>query len=84
MLRRLARLKYRLLRVGPYVQLFNTVVLLTVAGLKWWYILALGGLMVAVWYEKNYGLPEEMDVAMKSSGEWREIKQKLNEALDKK
>jgi len=83
-LRRLAKLKYRVLRVNPYVQFFNTALLLALTGWKWWYALAVCGLLVAFWFEKKYGLPGEMDVAWKSSPEWTRFMAEWDEFKGKK
>lgn len=75
----IARVKYRALRLSHYITIFNTVVLVTGFGWKWWYILFVFGAMLAYWFEVKHGVKGEMDVAWGSSAEWRKFREEFDE-----
>lgn len=79
MLRRIARLKFRLMRVNPYVQMFNTGLLLIIAGWRWWYVLAGVGFLAAYLFEKKYGVKGEMDVTWQNSEVWTKYEERFDE-----
>lgn len=74
MLRRLAQIKFKLMRVNPYIQFFNTVVLLSLAGWQDWYLLAVAGVVAAYLFEKRHGIAGEMDMTWRNSDEWHKFK----------
>jgi len=78
MLRRLARLKFRLMRVNPYIQLFGTLLLIDIAGWRWWFPFAALGFLAAYLFEKYYGVKGEMDVTWANSEEWKTFKKEFS------
>jgi hypothetical protein len=77
-LQRLARIKYRLIRVTPYINAFQTAILIGF-GWKWWYVLLFVGGVAAYFFEKRYGLAGEMNEAWKSSAEWQQFRREWDE-----
>lgn len=77
-LNRIARIKYKALRLSTYITLFNTVVLVAGFGWKWWYILVVPCILGAYWFEGKYGISGEMSVAWNNSKEWKEFKSKFD------
>lgn len=82
-LNRIARIKYKALRLSTYITLFNTVVLITGFGWKWWYLGIVPLVILAYWFESKYGISGEVDVSWGNSSEWREFKKRFNELYDR-
>ena len=78
-LRGIARMKYRVMRLSGYITVLNTVILIFGFGWKWWYLPALCFVVVAYLFEKKHGIAGEMDVAYSQSREWQELKQKIDD-----
>jgi hypothetical protein len=74
MLRRLARLKYRMMRLSGYITILNTVILIFGFGWKWWYLPCLALVILAYLFEQRHGIAGEMDVAWKNSAEWQKFR----------
>ena len=81
LLRSLGQFKYRAMRMSAYITVFNTVLLVVALGWRWWYLLAVAGIVLAYFFEKKHGIPGEMDVAWRASKEWQDYREKFD-ALD--
>jgi hypothetical protein len=66
-----------------YVQLFNTGLLIWIAGWTWWYLALVPVLGTLYYFETKFGIPGELDVAWKSSKEWQEFKRDFYELRDR-
>ena len=78
-LRYVGRLKYKVMRLGGYVALFNTTILIVGFGWKWWYLLAFLGMAAAYYFEIKYAIPAEQDVSWKASKEWTDFRKEWDE-----
>lgn len=83
LLRSLGSIKYKLIRVIAYLQLFNAGMLMVIAGWKWWYILLLPIGWLIFHFESKFGIPGELDVAWKSSAAWTNYEKKFDELYKK-
>jgi hypothetical protein len=79
LLRALGQFKYRAMRLAGYVTIFNTVLLVVALGWRWWYLLAVAGIVIAYFFEKKYAIPGEQDVGWGASSEWQKFKAEWQE-----
>jgi hypothetical protein len=75
-------MKYRAMRLTPYVTIFNTLQLLRLAEFSWWYVVALLGGVLIYLYEKHYGIQGELDVAWAESKAWQDFKKHFDKRMD--
>lgn len=76
---RIGRAKYRIVRLFPYLTIYNLIILIDLNGFRWWYLVLIPVAIFVYWFETCYGIRSELDVAWNNSNEWQEFKKEFNE-----
>lgn len=70
-LRRIARIKSVLTRFNFYGNLLQLVLLVSLNGLRWWYLFVPPIAIALYFFETKVGIIGEMDVAWQRSDDWK-------------
>jgi hypothetical protein len=76
-LMRLARMKARATQLGFYMSYWNTLMIMSIKGWQWWYLIAGGVVGCLYLYESHYGIKGSADVANAQSSHALDVTARL-------
>jgi len=74
---RLARIKARATQLGFYMSYWNTLMIMSIKGWQWWYLIAGAVVLLLYLYEKEYGIRGSADVVNAQSAHALDVTARL-------